>query len=272
MKQFNYIYKITNITNGKIYIGKHSTNNLNDGYMGSGRILKKAINKYGLENFTKEYLVFCDKEDKLNWFERFYIKKYGSTNADIGYNLTPGGDGFSVGNIPWNTGKHHSEETRKKISEIQIGRIPCNKGKTYSEEYKSKLSDSHKGKHPSEETRKKMSLSQKGSKKQKLSEETKKKISEAKKGKTTWMKGKHHSEETKIKISESKKGRQSGFKGKHLSEESRRKISEANKGKTYKNKGKSKTKLKWLTPTGDIKEMCKSNRDQWHPDWTLVEE
>ena len=139
MKQFNYIYKITNITNNKIYIGKHSTDDLNDGYMGSGTLLRRAQKKYGIENFRKEYLAFCDKKDKLNWFEKFYIRKYGSTNADIGYNLTPGGDGFSVGNIPWNTGKHHSEETRRKISEVQIGRIPWNKGKTYSEEYKSKF-------------------------------------------------------------------------------------------------------------------------------------
>ena len=275
MKQFNYIYKITNITNGKIYIGKHSTDNLNDGYMGSGKIIKQAIKKYGIEKFTKEYLVFCDKEDKLNWFEIFYIKKYGSTNANIGYNITYGGDGFSVGNIPWNTGKHHSEETCKKIGEAQIGRIPWNKGKTYSEEYKSKLSDSHKGKHPSEETRKKMSLSRKGKpscmKGKHLSEETKKKLSEAKKGENHPMYGKHHSVEACKKISEAKKGKPSPnkgkttcIKGKHHSEETKIKISEANKGK-------SKPKFKWLTPNGDIIEMQKSNRDQWHQDWTLVE-
>ena len=88
MKKYNYIYKITNLLNNKIYIGKHSTNNINDGYMGSGKIIKQAIKKYGIENFIKEYLAFCDTESKLNWFEKFYIKKYDSTNNDIGYNLT----------------------------------------------------------------------------------------------------------------------------------------------------------------------------------------
>ena len=45
MKQYNYIYKITNLANGKIYIGKHSTNKLGDSYMGSGKIIKNAIAK-----------------------------------------------------------------------------------------------------------------------------------------------------------------------------------------------------------------------------------
>ena len=76
MKQYNYIYLITNKLNGKIYVGKHSTDDLDDGYMGSGILINKAIKKYGIKNFTKDYLCFCDNEDTLNYLERFYIRKY----------------------------------------------------------------------------------------------------------------------------------------------------------------------------------------------------
>ena len=50
------IYQITNTVNGKIYIGKHQTTDVNDSYMGSGKLLKAAINKYGLAAFKKEIL------------------------------------------------------------------------------------------------------------------------------------------------------------------------------------------------------------------------
>ena len=189
MKAYNYIYKITNQINGKIYIGKHSTDNLDDGYMGSGILICKAEKKYGLENFTKEYLSFCDTEEKLNWFEKFYIKKFNA--RQVGYNLTDGGDG-TVGLKPWNKGKQHSEETKRKIGDRR-------KGKHHSEDSKQKMSESHKGnknplygKHLSEETKKKMSESRKG---RQLSVEHKKKLSNSHKGKC-------FSEEHKRKISE----------------------------------------------------------------------
>ena len=212
MKTYNYIYKITNQINGKIYIGKHSTDNLDDGYMGSGILIRKAEKKYGKENFTKEYLAFCDTEEKLNWFEKFYIKKYKA--REVGYNLTNGGDGH--------LGFIMTEETKQKLSE-------ANKGKTLSEETKQKLR-----KPKTEETKQKLSEAKKG---KTFSEEHKQKLSEAKKGKTL-------SEEHKRKLSEVTKKRlvEKGvpFKGKHHSLESRQKISDAMKGKTFSEEHKQK--------------------------------
>lgn len=67
------IYRITNLTNGKMYIGQHTTSNLDDGYMGSGKLLKRAIAKYGRKNFRKEWLMFCEDADELNYMERVYV-------------------------------------------------------------------------------------------------------------------------------------------------------------------------------------------------------
>ena len=167
MKQYNYIYLITNKINGKIYVGKHSTDNLNDGYMGSGKLIKKAIQKYGIENFSKEYLAFCDGEDTLNYLEKFYIKKYKA--KEVGYNLTDGGEGL----------QNPNNEIRQKISASRKGK-PRFLGRTHSSNTKQKMSESHKGdknpfygKHHSEETRIKISKAGLG---KKLSEEAKQKI------------------------------------------------------------------------------------------------
>lgn len=66
------IYKITNLTNGKMYIGRHKTDNLDDGYMGSGKLIVKAVKKYGKSNFRKEWLMFCEDEEELDYMEREY--------------------------------------------------------------------------------------------------------------------------------------------------------------------------------------------------------
>lgn len=86
---FYTIYKITNVINGKFYIGKHKTKNLDDGYMGSGKILKRAISKYGIENFHKEILHICKDETHMNLLESILVVPDVETN----YNLCDGGRG-----------------------------------------------------------------------------------------------------------------------------------------------------------------------------------
>lgn len=82
------IYKITNIKNNKYYIGKHKTNNLDDGYMGSGKLLKKAVKKYGKESFVKEILHIFESEQQMNDKEKELVIVSENT-----YNLCEGGKG-----------------------------------------------------------------------------------------------------------------------------------------------------------------------------------
>ena len=85
---FYTTYKITNKINAKFYIGKHQTMNLDDGYMGSGKLIKAAIKKYGIENFTKEILFILQTEDEMNAKEAELVIVSEKT-----YNLCPGGRG-----------------------------------------------------------------------------------------------------------------------------------------------------------------------------------
>ena len=62
---YHFIYKTTNIVNGKFYLGMHSTSNLKDGYLGSGSLLSKSIKKYGRDKFIMEILDFCESREKL---------------------------------------------------------------------------------------------------------------------------------------------------------------------------------------------------------------
>ena len=59
-KKYHFIYKTTNLLSGKYYIGMHSTDDLNDGYLGSGTLLRRSLNKYGKENHSIEILEFLN--------------------------------------------------------------------------------------------------------------------------------------------------------------------------------------------------------------------
>lgn len=84
------IYKTTNKINGKIYVGKYEGSK--ESYLGSGKVLWKAIKKYGVENFARETLEVCNNRSELNKREIFWIKELGARNNNIGYNITSGGD------------------------------------------------------------------------------------------------------------------------------------------------------------------------------------
>lgn len=217
-----FIYLRTNKINGKQYVGQavdidkrqRDWNCLLCRYAGSA--INNARNKYGIDAFEFEILKEC-KDDELNKWEMYYIKEL-NTKRPYGYNLTDGGDGTS--------GFSHTEETKKKLSELH-------KGKHHSEEAKNKISKAlknRKRKPHSEETKKKLSEANKG---KHLTEEARKKMSEARKGEKHWFYGKHWSEEARKKLSDS-------HKGKKHSEEWKKKISNAHKGKKHSEESKKK--------------------------------
>lgn len=89
---FYTIYKITNTINGKIYIGKHQTHNLDNSYMGSGKHLRRSISKYGIVNFTKEILHIFETVDEMNAKERELVTE-DFCNLNDTYNICEGGHG-----------------------------------------------------------------------------------------------------------------------------------------------------------------------------------
>lgn len=138
------IYKITNLINDKIYIGKDTTSDKN--YYGSGILIKKSIKKYGKENFKKEILEECDTNDELCDREKYWINFYNSTNLTIGYNISKGGDGGdTLSNNP------NIEIIKSKISKVRKGKkyediLSLEKVKSYKEKLSLSLSKRLKGK------------------------------------------------------------------------------------------------------------------------------
>lgn len=169
------IYRTTNIINNKIYIGKHQTKDLDDGYLGSGKILKRAISKYGEDKFESEILYIFKSKLEMDSMEAELIDEEFINREDT-YTIKLGGEGGfdyinenilnnikNVGGGGRATGKKLKEDkefrkkrgiaTRNNFKKAHLeGKIPYDnmKGKSHSEATKKQMRDSHKGKHTGE--------------------------------------------------------------------------------------------------------------------------
>lgn len=152
---YYYLYKVTNLVNNKFYIGVHKTKNIDDGYMGSGKIIQQAIEKYGIANFKKEILeVFNDPETMYNREKEIVTEEFLS-HPNV-YNLKEGGSGgFDF--ITKNRLNLTPEVLRKRGESIKLA-YKLNPrtyiGKNHSEQTKQQISEKRKayydngGKHP----------------------------------------------------------------------------------------------------------------------------
>jgi len=191
--------------------------------------------KYGVDNFKITLLKTCYSDFQLYNSEIYFIHKFNTTNKNKGYNNSTGGEHS-------NKGFKHSEETKKRISLIQIGKKP-NSGSfkkghkmIVSKETREKMSNRMKGRNLSEETKRKLSICNTGIKKSPCSEERKRKISEANSGKI-------RTKEQLERLSKALKGKWGNRKGIVLSDETKMKISISKKG----TRASEETRLKMST-------------------------
>ena len=137
------IYMTTNLINGKKYLGMDSKNDPK--YLGSGRLIRKAIIKYGRENFKKEILEECSNIRELRDKEVEYLKKYDVKNNFDFYNLIDKSYGS-------NSNRNLKQITKQKMSE-------AHKGKLLSDSHKEAIRKATKGHKKDQEWRKNLSKS-----------------------------------------------------------------------------------------------------------------
>lgn len=156
--KYHFIYKTVNLLNSKFYIGMHSTNNLEDGYLGSGSTISKSIKKYGKENFSKTIIEYCLDREELRLKEAEYITE-DLIKDPLCMNIRLGGDKGSYGSIQRNRKSSPlSESHRANLSKAMKG-IAGRYERT--PEIREKIANTLKDQKQSEETRKKRSESQK---------------------------------------------------------------------------------------------------------------
>ena len=93
-KKYHFLYRTTNLLNKKVYYGIHSTNNLDDGYLGSGSYLYRSVKKYGKENFKREILEFFhNREDLVQAEEKLITEEF--VKDPMCHNIVTGGEGWN---------------------------------------------------------------------------------------------------------------------------------------------------------------------------------
>ena len=131
-----YIYLTTNKINGKQYIGQHK-GKPDDGYLGSGTSIMRAIAKYGKENFSKEIICFCETREEADQKEKEIIAEYNAVESKQFYNNQEGGKSADGWRSCLRWMKEHPEEAkevyRKNGERLQQWRID------HPEEYKEKV-------------------------------------------------------------------------------------------------------------------------------------
>lgn len=117
-KKYHYIYRTTCLTTGRFYVGMHSTDNLDDGYLGSGKVLWYSRQKYGDEQHRKDIIEMCPSREALKLREKEIVNEQLLADP-LNINLKYGGDGG---------GKWWNEEHRKKAQ--AAGGVATNKIRT----------------------------------------------------------------------------------------------------------------------------------------------
>lgn len=241
MKKYHFVYITRRINSPYYYYGVHSTDNLEDGYIGSGYHLKNAVNKYGKENFSREILKFFDSHEEALKYENKIITKE-ILNDKYCYNIQPGGKGTKEEHLLSTKEKMSIKAKGRKLSREQINKIVETrkrnieeKGYFHSDESRRKIGNASKGNKyllghkASKETRKKMSESHK--ERFKKDPELKQRISSSLK--------EFYKENQKIISNDSKKRMSESQKGRFKNPEERRRVSELTK-KGMKNSDKWK--------------------------------
>lgn len=196
---YGYIYLTENLINGKKYVGQRACILFDTNYIGSGKILKKAIEKYGRGNFKCSILEWGNSREALNELEVKWIEYYNADMSEDFYNISHGG------NVPSMRGENNPRY-----------------GVELSDEIKGKIRQKVLGREVSEDTKVKIS---KSSKDRIFTEEHRKKIGDAQRGEKHRLYGKYISDEQKAKIS------------KTLTGSIRPKCGNASRGKVWINNG-----------------------------------